>query len=47
MDVLVLGDYYVSDRALAGADHAAARAACAPSRETLPEVALTARASPG
>ena len=46
MDVLVLGDYYVSDRALAGADHAAARAASAPSRETLPEVALTARAAP-
>jgi carbamoyltransferase len=43
MDVLVLGDYYVSGRGAAGADCAAERATPAPAREPIPEVALTAK----
>jgi carbamoyltransferase len=46
IDVLVLGDYYVSRRGIAGAEHSIARAKPAPAREGIPEVALTARAAP-
>jgi carbamoyltransferase len=46
MDVLVLGDYYVSGRGPAGSEYAVERAMPAPARETVPEVALTARAAP-
>ena len=46
MDVLVLGDYYVSGRGPAVSEYAVERAMPAPARETVPEVALTARAAP-
>lgn len=46
MDVLVLGDFYVSDRTPGPAGFAAERAAAAPVREAVPEVALTARVAP-
>lgn len=46
MDVLVLGDYYVSGRGPAVSEYAVERAIPAPARETVPEVALTARAAP-
>ncbi|MGH8640198.1 MAG: carbamoyltransferase family protein [Burkholderiales bacterium] len=46
MDVLVLGDFYTSDRPAAAAGYAADRAEPAPARETPAEPALTARAAP-
>jgi carbamoyltransferase len=46
IDVLVLGDYYVSCREPVAAEHAIERAAPTPARHTLPEVALTARVAP-
>ena len=48
IDVLVLGDYYVSGRGAAGAEHATERPAPVPvpARKPLPEVALTARVVP-
>jgi carbamoyltransferase len=47
MDVLVLGDFYTTDRPPAdAASHAADRAEPAPARETPAEPALTARAAP-
>jgi carbamoyltransferase len=46
MDVLVLGDYYVSDRAPAPAKYAAGRVQTAPPPEAVPEVALSARTAP-
>jgi carbamoyltransferase len=46
IDVLVLGDYYVSRRGLAGSDCTVERTAPAPARQPLAEVALTARVAP-
>jgi carbamoyltransferase len=46
MDVLVLGDFYTTDRPPAAADRAAPRAEPAPAHETPAEAALTARAAP-
>jgi hypothetical protein len=43
--VLVLGDFYTTDRPPAAADRAAPRAEPAPARETPAEPALTARAA--
>ncbi len=46
MDVLVLGDFYTTDRGPDAAEDATDRLEPAPARETAAEVALTARASP-
>jgi hypothetical protein len=46
MDVLVLGDFYTTDRPAAAAGRATDRALPAASREVLGEPALTPRTAP-
>jgi hypothetical protein len=46
MDVLVLGDFYTTDRGSHTPEEGTDRVKAAPAREPAAEVALTARASP-